>query len=514
MKGLYSNVFSLLHIPHTSDVLEEIVRSAPYSGTLFGVSYVLSKYNVPSESVRFNHKSDIAGVGTVALVIFRGTLVVVESVDVDSIRLRKSDSEIIEIPFKEFEREWNGVALLVYLNENSGETDYVQNRRKQTLKRFKNLSLICCIAIIVSLGLILNPLGGSWAWWVLLALNAAGMAVAYMLLQKQLRIPSRIADKICSIAKESHCEDVTDSSGADFFGLAKLSEIGAAFFGVNLVALLLWPQSLYFLAIVSLCVLPFTLWSLWYQKFKAKSWCVLCLCTLAIMWMQACVYVIGGAFDLASHQWTTLLALVAAYCVVTILINRLMTLIDSNMQSRGWQRNFNTLKTQSNVVESYERQANKFDTGADECTSLIFGNPEADRRITVFSNPYCGPCALMHKRINHLPSHTVSVSYVMTHFSEEASLINRYIIAAYQQLGPKRAWEILDQWFDGGKSIGEKFFQGLKLDPFTSAVTAELDKHRRWRADDRLAGTPTVIINGREIQMPYTVEDYIYLSAS
>jgi hypothetical protein len=41
------------------------------------------------------------------------------------------------------------------------------------------------------------------------------------------------------------------------------------------------------LGLLSLVVLPFTLWSVWYQWKVAKTWCPLCLGVVAVLWVEA-----------------------------------------------------------------------------------------------------------------------------------------------------------------------------------------------------------------------------------
>ncbi|MDE6461380.1 MAG: hypothetical protein K2L32_01215 [Muribaculaceae bacterium] len=287
-------------------------------------------------------------------------------------------------------------------------------------------------------------------------------------------------------------------------------KVGGGFFFVNTAALLFFtPASIYFLALISVCVLPFTFWSIWYQKFKAKSWCVLCLYTLALMWLQAIVYFAGGTFDMVSHQWLTALYLIAGYAIAVLALNRLMSVLENDRNGERWHTEYNRLKANDNVIKAFESDADRFATDQERCSSLVFGNPDAANQITILSNPYCGPCAKMHERIKNLPGNAVSIKYTFAYFASRGDRINRYMIAAYQQLGARRTWDLMTDWYNGGKIRGEAFFDGLGIDPDTEAVEAELDKHARWRQDDRLYGTPTVLVNGREIVYPYVVEDYM-----
>ena len=342
-------------------------------------------------------------------------------------------------------------------------------------------------------------------------INVMGIYCAFLLLQKQLHIPNKIADKLCGFAKESHCENVTESDGATILGLVKLSEVGFGFFLTNLIVILICPKSMFWLTVYAVCVLPFSFWSIWYQKYKVKNWCVLCLSSLALMWLQAITYIIGGYYLYQHNNWITPIAILTTYVLIVLITNKSMTLIERFRDNQNWRRQYEELKSDDKVVNAFEGNMPRLDTSAETCSALLFGNPDAEKTLTVFSNPYCGPCALMHKRIKHLIGNCLNIQYVMTYFSEEQSIINKYIIASYQQLGANKAWDILTEWFEGGKKHGELFFNKYNLDITTPEVEAEFAKHIAWSKDKDLHGTPTDLLNGREIIWPYVVENYYYL---
>lgn len=189
-----------------------------------------------------------------------------------------------------------------------------------------------------------------------------------------------------------------------------------------------------------------------------------------------------------------------------------MSVLEQLRRNRSWHRQYEELKSDDKVINAFEGDIPVLDTSTKTCSELIFGNPDAEKVLTVFSNPYCEPCALMHNRIKKMVGNCLRVQYVMTYFSESKSIINKYIIASYQQLGADKTWEILTEWFAEGKRDGEIFFEKYNLNTTTPAVEAEFTKQKAWPKGKNLRGTPTELLNGREIVWPYSVEDYFYLS--
>lgn len=511
MDEVLQSVLSRLGVNYTAAWLRREVGSAPFAGSMFGLGTILTKYKLDWKCLRFDDKSELRTVGSPCVIFFRGEFATITSGSDRGVTLLTAGGKTGSMAWEELFREWDGVAMVVAATAESGEPDFGAHRAAGRARGFKRAALAALILVAAVIGVVVNRAAMTAALWCAIAVNLAGAGVALMLLQKELHIPNRFADRLCGLVRESRCENVTSSEGATLLGLVKLSEVGMAFFGVNLAALVFAPQAAFYLAVAAACVLPFSFWSVWYQKFRARSWCVLCLITLALMWVQAAVYLIGGVYGWPVPSWFAAALLLCAYGITVLVLNAVMTALKERNDGRRWHANYRNLKVSDRVVEAFEKDAPQFPTAPETCTSLVFGNPDAHTRITIFSNPYCGPCGRMHARVKDIPGSNTSVSYVMTYFSDELSRINRLMIAAYFQLGPERAWELMTRWHDGGKTQGEKFFDGLGLDPDSDRVSREMAKHDAWKRDDRLVGTPTVIINGREVMQPYTVDDYMYM---
>ena len=513
MLQFFKALFGIIGVKYTGRYLSKLVSVTPYINSMFGICAVLSKYNVSNNCVRITDKEDIMELEDYGIVLYKERFVIVCPHTADNeINIIRASGERMTIQKEKFLENWNGTIILVKRRENSGEPDLELNLRQKKLTILKTVLATVCTIILIFLGIAYNQHVAIWQWWTIMVVNILGCGVSFILLQKQLHIPNRFADRLCSLTKESRCEKVTDSKGATVFGIAKLSEIGMAFFFANLLLLLSAPAALHSLALWAIFVLPFTFWSIWYQKYKAKSWCVLCLITLALMWLQVVPYLLGGFYGSINRtDFGYFVAIAALYGIFTLGVNRLMEILEKYRSSDVWHMKYNELRMRDEVVEAIESTAPVFDTDSSSCSDMIFGNPDAKHQITVFSNPYCGHCTDMHEHIKDLPGEDVCVRYVMTTFNDELSDINKYLIAAYQQLGAQKAWGLMTEWYAGGNGKNAHFFESLGLDINTKAVNEEFEKQMKWRTNDKLTGTPTVIVNGREVVEPYTVDDYMFL---
>jgi hypothetical protein len=153
----------------------------------------------------------------------------------------------------------------------------------------------------------------------------------------------------------------------------------------------------------------------WYQKAKAKQWCILCIIILVLLWV---IFLIDWCFgympnpDVASYNlhpalsyWTiptiTFLVVVSCYFASIVVVNMLIPKLNTDKLIQSLRQSINSMKAEESVFASLLMRQPYFKTN--ECNSVIhFGNPDSKLQLTVLSNPYCNPCAKMHKRIHLL----------------------------------------------------------------------------------------------------------------
>jgi protein-disulfide isomerase len=141
---------------------------------------------------------------------------------------------------------------------------------------------------------------------------------------------------------------------------------------------------------------------------------------------------------------------------------------------------------------------------------LLFGNPDARLRITILTNPFCNPCAKMHKRVEKLLKETnenVCIQYIFSAFNESLEYANRCFIAIYLEKGSRAAWQLYSEWFEGGKALEKVFFDKLQLDMTNPAIEVEFQKHEAWKEQTKLRATPTILVNGYKLPDNYKIED-------
>ena len=124
------------------------------------------------------------------------------------------------------------------------------------------------------------------------------------------------------------CDSILELKASKFFGIFSWSEVGFTYFSVSLLALLVFPQWICYLALCNACCLPFTFWSIWYQRFKAHKWCTLCVSVQATLWLLFFCYLCGGWFRGAFPLRIEFFVLGVTYVTVLMALNRIMPMFD------------------------------------------------------------------------------------------------------------------------------------------------------------------------------------------
>ena len=342
--------------------------------------------------------------------------------------------------------------------------------------------------------------------------SSTGLYVCYLLLLKQLRINSSSADKICSLFNKSDCNDVLESPAARLMGVVGWSEVGFSYFLGNLLILLFFYDYIYYLTIINIVVLPYSLWSIWYQKYRAKQWCPLCIIVQVLLWLLFLINIaFGTRFNIELITLNSLLIVVSIYSLPLLSVTLLLPVITDALKFTNITQEINSLKMKDEVFLALLKQQSFYRVDS-SVSSIKWGNKGSKILITIITNPHCNPCAKIHRRVKKLLEtigDKVCVQYIFTSFNDDLESSGRFLTALYLQNSANADYveKCFDEWFESGKSDREKFFikygSGIDL----QLTEQEYNNHIFWRKLAKIKATPTILINGCELPDNYIIED-------
>lgn len=320
---IFSVFLDALGVPMTQAFSDRRFRSMPFQ-SLFGFSRLLKEYGIDSDGLMFVDKSRICNLPLPSLVQEKGKFVVLTGISQENAEYSDSSGRRTRL-LKDFSEDWSGVALAAYPTAQRAEPDYKKHRLMDLIASAKTCILWLCTAFLIIYAYLSNGMYTSWWKSLWLLLDIAGLYVSWQLVLKSVNIHTKAADKICGAIQKGGCDTVLEQKASTFFGIFGWSEVGLAYFGVSLAALLIFPACEGWLAAINVCCLPFSFWSVWYQKYRAKAWCTMCLTVQCLLWLIFFTGLAGGAFRMITPSPWPPVILISAYAATLMGINRLAT---------------------------------------------------------------------------------------------------------------------------------------------------------------------------------------------
>lgn len=319
---IFSDFLRGLGVPHTGDYSDGRFLTMPFK-SLFGFSRLLTEYGVDNRGVEFSDKSVLKNIPTPFLAHVGSAFVIVDHVDDSTVGYTLYHRKASR-PTADFIKAWDGVALLAYPSERSREPDLRKHLGALAVKRAKLYLLLACALSVAVFGFIKAGLWESLSTIFLTLTDMAGIYICWLLMLKSVKVKSHTADRVTAILEKHGCDTVLEQKASTFFGLFGWSEVGMAYFTVTTLVMFLFPEMTHWLALINGCCLPFTVWSISYQKFVIKTWCTLCVTVQTLLWLQFFCYLSGGWWHGVFPLRLSFFVMIAAYVAVMLGLNRIV----------------------------------------------------------------------------------------------------------------------------------------------------------------------------------------------
>ena len=240
------------------------------------IGYMMNNYKISNSAICVEDKSvDIFSLPLPFVAVVNTEFLIINQVTEKAVNIINKTN--VNISLKSFLRRWSGVALIISKNDQSQEKKYRHNRIYELFNKLVNILIFLFLIILCSLLLFYNQINKSISIILLLIINSIGAYITYLLLKKELNMHSEFIDKICGFYRNSSCNNSLKSTTNPLFNYFSLSELGFSYFISNICLILISPINILWLSFINLLTLPFSLWSIFYQKYIAKQWCILCV---------------------------------------------------------------------------------------------------------------------------------------------------------------------------------------------------------------------------------------------
>jgi len=513
-RNIFTLFLDLLEVKYTKRFADKSYFEQPNNNNLYGLSKMFDLYNIPNTAFKVDDKKETLEKLPLPFVVhIDNNLGLVTSIDEQEVKFILG-GETINTSKERFLEYWSGIALIAEPNEDSAEPNYKKNKREEVINVLKKCGLVVTFLILLVAAYINKGSYQNIGVNLLLLVNLFGTVISFFLLQKDLNILNRVSDKLCTMLHSSNCNSIEfEKSASEIFGF-KWSEIGFAYFTSNILLLLFTPTYIFYIAFINLLTLPYTIWSILYQKFKIKRWCALCLFIQFSLWA---IFVINLLFCYIKFStvihYEAIIIIFSLYALICLFLNFLMPNIQIWFDGISDSHSYRRLKANDEVFEGLLKQSSEYIIPK-HFSKVFFGNPNAEFFLTVITNPHCAPCAKAHKVLEHFLtiSEKIAVQYIFTSFDVSLDSSSEYLIGAYIA-DPDKARELYNKWFEEGRLNRDNFFKDY---PVNTDETCKIEymKHREWLRSTEFNETPTILINGYLFPKDeYSLEELEYFIA-
>lgn len=512
MTTLLTRILLELEVPHTKSFSDNLYNEHPYRYTLYGIQQMLSRYNIKTTTVRLKDKEDLSKIDTPFLAEAYNDIVIVKQMSKDGNFIYDWYGQEMKSSSEDFKKEATGIIMQILPDKSSREPHYKTHKRKEYTDNAEYLCIAILFLSLLALTYLHQNTCSSIMSIAFAITNAIGAIISYLIVRKTLNYDSVLADKICQMSKVSTCNDILQSKASKIFNRYGWGEIGLGYFGSSAIVALISSNLTNAISFYSIIGMLFPVWSLWYQKFKAKMWCPLCLCILLVLVVEGVLgcYILSNIIariDTTIVQNIIMMGLI--YAITILVICKIVDLLQSRNEASQMKYKLSQIKYKPSIINTLLDNEKSYDC-SESTSCIIFGNKNSNYKLTVLSNPYCQPCAQMHKYLQRLLDAGCQIQYVFNYFSEDFSNVNKLLIATYFKYGEQEAWNIFSEWYTGGKNKQAKFFP-KEIDASNQLVAEEFERHEKWIETTGFSATPTLLLNGKTLPSIYNVEDIAFM---
>lgn len=410
---------------------------------------------------------------------------------------------------KQFVDKFTGIIVAVEKPEK--EISIINS--KSAFKNFLNVSILL-VALMLLLNYNTSILNISF-----LILSFVGILISVAIFKQELGLETIIGNAFCSGGTEKKdCDGVLTSKGATIIKGYKLSDFSLLYFTVLFFATIIQLEAPKIPLLISFVALPIIIYSIYYQYFVLKKWCLLCLTIIAVLVAQAILsYFIGFNFYKIglNESLEILLLFFTAFLTWHYLkpvIFEITTLRKEKIKSFKFQRNFDIFKAMLHKNKKIDTYLGTIPNNKKE---IILGNVNSKLEIVVITNPFCGHCKPVHQSLEKILEKYHNEIKLVIRFSVNTENINSdgvaittKLIEMYNEKDKKEAISAMSDIYDGMPTK-------IWLEKWGNCVAKEkqielLKVQRDWCINNKINFTPEILINGYSFPKQYLKADLKY----
>lgn len=515
-------------ITHTKKYLKELLENHNDDLSFLSIIDIVSEYGIESGAVH-KGKSSYSDFDTPFICSIQqqnwpqAYFTVVTYCEGDKIiYLSPNSNKLKESSLLEFEKIDKEVILLFDDTHKKEEKNYKDNKEKEKNEALRSIIPIIFLGIIFLKSLITQVsatyyLPYSWPAPVFLTTSGIGLLIAFLLLLHDVDSYNPFFKEVCGggLGKSKlNCNAVLSSSGSYFLGIS-WSIWGFSYFSTFFICQIIFSSSIPYLflwAILSLVMVIFIPYSLYYQYKIVKQWCPLCLAILSVLVTNT---VISSIFltqqSKSLFNWQTLFNVFTIGLGLLLFTYYAIPLLKKSIESKKYKNLWHQQRFNPDIFYALLVKRNQITVPVDGL-GIVVGNPSATNEIIKVCNPYCGPCASAHLELEQLINKSTDVRLRVI-FTASGEVNDRrtapvaHLLSMQDKLDKQTVQKALDYWYRDPMKDYEAFAKKYPIKGELTPQKSKIYAMRNWCNEMDIRATPTIFINGYELPEGYRIDE-------
>jgi len=505
--------------------LSESLSFHPLNPSLQAITDTLDDMRIANLTMQLDqiHLQDLEGPFIAQLTQDR--LAVVIEISEQTVKTWEPEAGCEVLSLETFRGRWTSIAIFAETTDYTRISSGTFYEERRLLTRMQKISLTTGSTLILgtSLYTAFSLLSREFtSWCLLLLIHLLGLGLCVALYQKERGSDHAFWDRLCNMGRRIQCQPILSSKGAYLLPWLKVTDLGMIYYstGTLLSLLLLASPSPNFLfqclAVGNLLALPYTLFSLYYQGFVAKTWCLMCTAIQILLWIEG-----GLLFSyLKGETSPTLIDFLFLSLGVGIPIigfwgyKLLVVSIESRVRLKAKLQ----LYARSPEVRAGLSQRALEASDPIMAGEIVIEDPDNEARHTLIivlspSCPHCGKAfhELMGLYSTRPSEIQVVVRLLQTGYKEELSCSwARFLLSTFKQAGSMKVIRRLEDWYSQEKKDSHEWLKAYAQEEEKrddAQIETILAYYRAWQEKISITHTPFLLVNGQPLPTGFSYEE-------
>jgi uncharacterized membrane protein len=390
----------------TSSTLQKDIKEHPNYPSLLALTETFDRYKIKNVAYKLEAEDLEAFTSDHPLIAFvrmpkkSSDFILINRITMDSVHFLNGTKDET-VSKHAFLSRYKEVIWFAEADDNSSEENYEDNKKRE--KKAYYVQTLWKIGVIFLLTLVVLgsfPSSNSFGFISIFMLKLVGITAAILLISYELNKNNAFVKNICSAGRNTNCDAVLTSSGSKILGIS-WTELGFIYFASTTLGLLLpnlsYDQKTTWLATANLIVVPYIIYSIYYQAKVVKQWCVLCLTVQIVLagefiWSLLFFYQNPVNYLL---ELKVLLSIIFSILTPTVIWMGLKEVLIKSNDHDLFMNAYKRLQYNPEIFEKLLKQQPVIPEGW-QSLGIDIGNSNAQNTIIKICNPYCTPCDDAH----------------------------------------------------------------------------------------------------------------------